>query len=61
MNAITDELTRADIVTALLHLSATAQRLPSHYVDRRASLHVQMNMLIRELEVRGELRESAPA
>lgn len=56
MNLITADCTREDLVLCLKHLSATAGRLPSHYVDRRAALHADINLLLDELEVRGELR-----
>jgi hypothetical protein len=56
MEIITADCSRADLVESLMHLSRTAGRLPSHYVERRAALHADIDLLLGELEVRGELR-----
>ena len=49
---VTDDTTRADIEEALHHLTAAAKRLPSHYVDRRAAIHVRIDALLTELQGR---------
>lgn len=37
---------RADLEEAIRHLAATAARLPSHFVDKRAELHDRINVLL---------------
>lgn len=49
---VTDDTTRLEIEEALAHLSASAKRLPSHYVDRRADIHRRINVLLCEWQMR---------
>lgn len=50
---LTDVDERAQIEEALGHLVTTAKRLPSHFIEKRASLHETMNLLLDEWEAAG--------
>lgn len=42
--------TRVELVEALAHLVATSRRMPAHWTDRKAAVHVHINELLDELE-----------
>lgn len=45
---ITTDCTRLDLEEAMAHLVATLRRLPTHYTDKRAELHGEIDLLLSE-------------
>jgi len=37
---------RAELAEAITHLSATAARIPTHWIDRKALMHQRINDLL---------------
>ena len=49
--ACDDDLpTRAELTEALHHLTTTAARIPTHWTDRKAAIHKQIDKRLTELE-----------
>ena len=46
---ITDETTPEELREAITNLSATAARLPAHWIERKAVLHGRIDALLDEL------------
>lgn len=48
MSTMTDDapVTRAEIETAITDHRRTLARMPSHWVDRRASIHASIDLLL---------------
>ena len=44
------EQERAELREAITNMAATAARMPAHWVDRKAALHVRINELLSDLE-----------
>lgn len=45
---ITDEATREEIAEALMHLNASAKRIPRHFTERKAAVHARIDALLDE-------------
>lgn len=45
---VTDETTKAELEEAMRNLTATLHRMPEHWVDRRAAMHVKIDSLLNE-------------
>ena len=43
---ITTEDTREDLAEAMTNIVATLRRMPSHWTDRRATLHAELDALL---------------
>lgn len=48
------DVTREDIIEALLHHNRTARRCPRHWVDRLAGIHARLNDLLDQLDILNE-------
>ncbi len=49
------DITREDLIEALLHHNATARRLPRHHVDKLAAIHERLNELLDQLDMLASL------
>lgn len=47
---ITADTSRPDLEEAMSHVLASLRRLPSHWTDRRAALHAELDALLTEHE-----------
>lgn len=50
---ITTDTTRPDLEEAMAHVLATLRRMPSHWTDKRAALHSELDDLLVEWEAAG--------
>lgn len=47
---ITADCTRAELEEAMAHVLASLRRLPSHWTDKRAALHGELDALLTQHE-----------
>jgi len=51
---ITADCTRAELEEAMTHVLATLRRMPSHWTDKRAALHGELDELLTQHEALGK-------
>lgn len=50
MTVHADETTKAELEEAMSNLAATLHRMPEHWVERRAALHLKIDALLVDWE-----------